>query len=206
MVTSGCAYLGFLLSPGPFEKGVAPAYNLQKQQDRKVMIWVECPHSSGADYDSPETVAGTFMLYLIEKAKFDPENVVVAPTVDNKHAVVDPLQIARDQGVGYLLLVQVDAYEVDSMGVRNYYAGEMVTRALLMDVDLGAAVWPKQPEGKMIHVSVEMETEGRGALVVRLTSAAAHCTLRYLYPCDKLKYKHVDERISLQEAYEIETY
>jgi hypothetical protein len=78
-----------------------------------------------------------------------------------------------------------------------------VTRAVLQDTDLGTRVWPQQPEGKMVHVGVEIETKGRDALVSRMISAAAHCTLRNLYPCDKLKFKHADERISMQEAYEI---
>ena len=58
----------------------------------------------------------------------------------------------------------------------------------------------------MTHISVAMEEDGRDALVSRLTSATAHCVLRYLYPCDKLKFETADERVSLQEAYEMETY
>ena len=42
-VFSGCGLIGFLLSPGPFEKKTIPAYNLKEQQDRKVMVWIECP-------------------------------------------------------------------------------------------------------------------------------------------------------------------
>ena len=58
----------------------------------------------------------------------------------------------------------------------------------------------------MIHVGVEMEKSGREALVERMTAATAQCVLRYLYPCEKLKFKSIDERVSLQEAFEIETY
>jgi hypothetical protein len=100
----------------------------------------------------------------------------------------------------------VDNYSADFLQVRDYYAGELITRAVLFDLDLDTAVWPSYPEGKMVHISVEMETKGRDALISRLSSGAAHCTLRYLYPCDKLKFDAADERVSLQEAYEIETY
>ena len=79
-------------------------------------------------------------------------------------------------------------------------------RAILLDVDLPTAVWPKQPEGKMFHIAVEVETGGRDAAISRLVSGASHCTVRYLYPCDKLKFKYPDERVSVQEAFELETY
>ena len=76
----------------------------------------------------------------------------------------------------------------------------------MFDVDLGETLWPSQPEGKMIHVAFEMESEGRDALVNRLTSTTAHCVLRNLYPCEKLKYKTAGERVSSQAAFEMETY
>lgn len=206
MGLSGCTALSFLLSEGPFEKKTVPGYNLKEQQDRKVMVWVECPHSANADYDVQEKLAMTYQLYLTEKAKFEPGNIILHSVVGNRSFLLDPKEIARSQGAGYLLLVQVDDYSADFLQVRDYYAGELITRAVLFDLDLDTAVWPSYPEGKMVHITVEMETKGRDALISRLSSGAAHCTLRYLYPCDKLKFDAADERVSLQEAYEIETY
>jgi len=145
-------------------------------------------------------------LYLVEKAEFNAENIILSSLSDSKTLLLDPKKIARSQGAGYLLLVQVDKYETDFLQIRDYFAGELITRAILFDVDSGETLWPSQPEGKMIHIAVEMETKGRDALVSRLTSATAHCILRYLYPCEKLKFKTADERVSLQEAYEMETY
>jgi hypothetical protein len=149
------------------------------------MVWIECPHSANADFDVQEKLALTYQLYLAEKAEFEPENIILNSAAANSSFLLDPKEIARSQGAGYLLLVQVDNYSADFLQVRDYYAG---------------------PEGKMVHISVEMETKGRDALISRLSSGAAHCTLRYLYPCDKLKFDAADERVSLQEAYEIETY
>lgn len=203
---SGCAILSLLLSEGPFEKGMPPAYDLKKQQERKVLVWIECPRSANADFDLQEKLATAFQLYLVARADFDSENIIQRPIDEGESLLLDPKKIARSQGAGYLLLVQVDKYEADSLQIRDYFAGELISRAVLYDVDLDQALWPSQPEGKMIHVAVEMEPEGRDALVNRLTSATAHCVLRNLYPCDKLKYKTADERVSLQEAYEMETY
>jgi hypothetical protein len=206
LATSGCVALGFLLSPGPFEKKTTPIYDLKAQQDRKVLIWIECPRSSGVDYDVAEKLALAFQLTLIEKGGLESENVILNPATDSGNLSLDLMEIARSKNAGYLLLVQVDEYSTDFLRVRDYYSGEIITRSVLQDTDLGSRVWPRYPEGKMVQISVEMETGGRDALVSRLASAAAHCTLRYLYPCDKLKFKHSDERISMQEAYEIETY
>ena len=198
--------MGFLLSPGAFENGIPPAYNLKKNQDRKVLVWIECPYSSGADHDVQQLLGTAFELYMVEKAHFDPDNVLIYASPASQTMLLDPKEIARSQGAGYVLLVTVDSYEVDFLQVRDYYAGDMITRALLIDVDLGTPVWPRQPEGKMVQITVELESDGRDALISRMVSAVAHCTMRHLYPCDKLKYKHADERISMQEAYEIETF
>lgn len=206
LTLAGCNIFGFLASAGPFEKKTVPAYNLQAQQDRKVMIWIECPRSAGADFDVPQKLAAVFQGTLIEKGKFEPENVILGPTANSGSSPLDLQQAARSLGAGYVLLVHVDLYSIDSLRVRDYYSGEIVTRSVLLDTDLGTRVWPEQSEGKMVDVGVEIESKGHDALVSRLISAAAHCTLRNLYPCDKLKFKHADERISIQEAYEIETY
>lgn len=203
---SGCNIIGFLMSPGAFEKKTVPAYDLKAQQDRKVMIWIECPRSAGADFDLQQTMAAVFEQTLIEKGEFEPESIILPPVDNSDTGRLDLMKTARSLGAGYVLLVHVDLYSIDSLRVRNYYSGEIVTRAVLQNTDLGDRVWPSQPQGKMVHIAVEIEADGRDALVNRLTSAAAHCTLRNLYPCDKLKFKHPDERISMQEAYEIETY
>lgn len=206
IVMSGCSTgLGFLLSPGPFEKKTTPEYNLKAQQGRKILVWIECPRSRGADYAFPEKLALAFQSYLTGKAGFKSENVILNPPTDEPIYSLDPLQIARSQGAGYVLLIHVDTYEFDSLQIRNYFSGGLVTRAVLLDTDLGTAVWPQQPQGKMINLAVDMET-GEDVLMSRLTAAAAHCTVRYLYPCDKLKFKHPDERVSTQEAFEMETF
>lgn len=183
-----------------------PAYNLQEQQDRKILIWIECPRSSRADYDLPGKLSLAFKLYMTEKADFDAENIIIHPMTDQSALMLDPKEAARQKGAGYVLLLQVDAYASDYLQIRDFYAGELITRSILLDVDRDMQVWPANAEGKMVYISVEMEEGGRSALLSRLVSAAVHCTMRYLYPCDALQYKHVDERVSTQEVFEIETY
>ncbi|OQY05266.1 MAG: hypothetical protein B6I25_05815 [Planctomycetales bacterium 4572_13] len=75
-IASGCTALAFLLSSGPYEKKIPPAYDLKGQQDRKVFIWVECPRSANADFDVQEKLITAFQLYLTEKAGFNAENII----------------------------------------------------------------------------------------------------------------------------------
>lgn len=194
-----------MASEGPFERKIAPDYNLQVNQDRKILLWVEFPRSLNVGYDLQDKLIGAFQGYMTKAAKIDPSNLVAHPS-RLEGISEDPRAVARSQGAGYVLLVQVETFEIDSLQMKNFYAGKLVTRAVLLDVDVPTAVWPKQPEGKMIDIEVEVESGGRDAAISRLVSADAHCTVRYLYPCDKLKFKNSDERVSVQEVFEIETY
>ena len=203
IVNAGCDVFGFLVSPGAFEKKIVPEYNLSAQPDRKILLWVECPHSSEADYDVKDKLTAAYLLYLTKKVGIPSENVLLHQPEAGNTLVQDPIQVARDLNAGYLLLVQVYDYEMMPLSVKNYYTGEMITRSVLMDADLGISVWPRNPSGKTIHIGVDMETKGRDAALDRLISATVHCTLRYLYPCEKLKFKTMDERISIQNAFEM---
>ena len=205
IVNSGCNIFGFLTSAGPFEKKIPPQYDLQAQQDRKILMWLECPHSSNVDYDVQEKLIAAFQLHLTENMGIRPGNILWHQPSPGGFAQ-DPVKIAQAKGAGYVLLVQVDDYELIPLNVRNYYSGRMLSRVVLLDADLGMAVWPKQAAAKVIDVGVDLETDGREPALKRLVMATAHCTLRYLYPCEKMQFKIADERISIQDAYEMETF
>ncbi len=205
LMLSGCTLFGFLASEGPFESKRDPEYNLLAQQDRKILLWVEFPRSMNIGYDTQDKLVAAFSGYLLSEVKIKPSNLMVQPR-SSENNILDPKEVARSKGAGYVLLVQVDVFEVDSLQIQNYVTGQVITRSVLLDVDLPTAVWPQQPEGKMIQIGVEVEAGGRNAVISRLVSGAAQCTIRYLYPCDKLKFKNSDERVSVQEAFEIETY
>lgn len=202
----GCTLISFLASKGAYEEKIPPVYDLQASQSRKVMVWIECPRGSGADYDLQVKLEIAYGLYLTERAGIDPLNLVQRPAEISQDISVDPVRLARDLSAGYVLIVHVDEYELTPLRIRGMYSGSMVVRAALMDTDTGVAVWPKQAEGKMIHTAAEMDNGGRDAVQSRLISGVTHCVLRYLYPCDKLQFEHSTERISTQQVFEIETY
>ena len=206
ITNSGCDVFGVLASPGAFEKKIPPQYDLRKQQDHKILLWVECPRSLDVDHDVQEKLRATCLIYLTEKVKIRSENVILYQPATENTLILDPLKIARGLGAGYVLLVQVEDYELSPMNVQKYYSGGMISRTILMDTDLSMAVWPKDPVGKVVHIGVDMETKGRDEALSRLVSATAHCSLRYLYPCEKLAFKVLDEKITIQDAIEMETY
>ncbi len=204
---SGCGLVGILGTPGAFEKKIPPQYNLHAQQNRKILLWVECPRSSNVDYDVEEKLRASFQIYLVERAGFAAENILVMPRSNTPGDFAqDPVKVAQAAGAGYVLVVQVSDFELYRLNVRDYYAGQMKSHAVLMDADLGMTVWPRGAPAKVTEVGVDMESRGRAAALGRLVSTTAHCTVRYLYPCEKLKFKVPDERISVQDAYEMETF
>lgn len=203
---SGCKFIGILGTPGAFEKKIPPQYDLQAQQNRKILLWVECPRSSNADYDVQEKLMAGFQVYLTGQAGIRPENIVMNRPDASIDYTQDPMTIARSMGIGYVLLVQVDDYELFRLNIRDYYSGRMLSHAVLMDADLGVTVWPEKTAAKVVEVDVDMETKGRSAALSRLVSATAHCTMRYLYPCEKLKFNVSEEKVSIQDAYEMETF
>ncbi|MHC4552712.1 MAG: hypothetical protein ACYSUT_08095 [Planctomycetota bacterium] len=167
---------------------------------------VECPRSSGVDFDINKKLKESMEKYLTGIMKIETENLIVPTSDQDKTQSRDPLKAARDVGAGYVLVLQVDNYRLKALDVRDYYVGEMRSRAILMDTDLGEQVWPKEPQGKVVQVGVDLETEGRDMAVARLLSTTAHCAMRELYPCEKLKYKNSDEVMTLQDAMEMETF
>lgn len=203
---SGCGLIDVLGMPTSHEKVIPPEYDLKARQDRKVLMWIECPRSSNVDYDVKEKLEAAFQIYLTERARFLPKHIVWGGAGGDSLMAQDPIEIAREQGIGYVLLVQVDHYEMVRLNIRDYYAGQMLSHAVLYDVDLGMAVWPQNAAAKVVHVEADLETKGRATALSRLVSAMAHCTMRSLYPCEKPKFKIRDEKVTIQDAYGMDTF
>ena len=210
IVNSGCnvaSIFGVLATPGAYEQEKTPEYDLLAQQERKVLLWVECPRSSGADYDVQAELIDAFQRYFYKIMEMDQENLVVYNPASSTDYLLDPKKVARSKGAGYVLIVQVDDYEMTPLQAKNYFYGAISCRSLLLDVDLGVSVWPRGGgQTKATSIEIELETKGRDAMLQRLVKAAAHCTLRYLYPCLTHQFKHSGERMTIQEAADMETY
>lgn len=187
---------------------VPPVYDLQANQDKKVLIWIEVPHSAAADPDAADKLTYAILNHLVAKAKIKPDNVLVANTIPN---VMDsflsaPEAAAQKAGAGLVLFVRIESYELMPVNIRNFHSGRMLTRSVLLDAHTAKPLWPENAQSKQHDIVVELAQGDRDTMLSRLTDGTAHCISRNLYPIRKLNYKNSDERISIQEAFELETF
>ena len=187
---------------------VKPEYDLVANQDKKVLIWVEAPRSAAADVDAAEKLAASLYDHLVARARIKPNNVQVQS--DSRTAAPDGVQTpeaaARQAGTQLVLMVRIEEYELLPMNIRNYHFGRMATRSLLLDVQANQPVWPKSGQGKVHDIAIELGQGDRAAVLSQMSASTAHCIVRNLYPIVKMYYKNSDERISIQEAFEMETF
>ena len=200
-VAGGCASTGIY-------HNVPPAYNLPANQDKKVLIWIETPRSAAADPDASEKLAQALRNHLVAKANMKPENVLLAPQFGNVTAdmLITPETAALQAGAGLALFVRIEEYELLPMNIRNFHSGRMLTRTILLDAQTAQPLWPSDTLGKQHDIVVELGKGDRNEMLSRLNNSTAHCIVRNLYPIKKIYYKNSDERISIQEAFELETF
>ncbi len=185
-----------------------PEYNLVSNQDKKVLIWVDASRSSYADADAPDAVAGAIGNHLLARAGIKPHNIIYRDEAMRAGGPLpeSPEAAARQVGAQLVLMVQIEDYELLSMRIRNFYSGRMMTRSLLLDVQTGQAVWPSSGVGKVHDIVIELGEGNRRRMLSRMADSTAHCILRNLYPIGKNQYRNSDERMSFQEAFEMETF
>lgn len=200
-------FAGGCPSTGIYSK-VKPAYDLSADKTKKVLIWVESPRSAAADPDAADRLAEAIRDHLVAKAGIAPDNVLLARDSAGSAgaALVTPDAAALHAGAATALFVRIEEYELLPMSLPNYYSGKMVTRSVLLDAQTGQSLWPLMTEGKVHDIVIELGKGDRQTILSRLTAGSAHCVLRNLYPITKLHYKYSDERVSLQEAFEQETF
>lgn len=187
---------------------LVPTYNLTINQDKKILVWVESPRSAAADVDAAETLAEAIRDHLLTKAKIRPENIILGQEEETAsvYALQSPEAAAMQQGAGLALFVRIEDYELLPMNIRDFHSGRMLTRAVLLDASTGQTLWPQELENKMHDIVIELGQGDRTEILARLADGTAHCILRNLYPMMKLHYKNSDERLSMQEAFEMETF
>jgi hypothetical protein len=201
VVFGGCA------ASGIYSK-VPPAYDLSADSNQKVLIWVEAPRSAAADPDAADKLAEAIRGHLILRAKLNPDNVILADSTQTGSGTLlaTPEMSALQEGAAVVLFVRIEEYELLPMSLANYHSGRMLTRAVLLDAKTSRPLWPAGTQGKVHDIVIELGQGDRMAILSRLTTGSAHCILRNLYPIMKMHYKHSDERVSFQEAFEQDTF
>lgn len=184
---------------------LTPAYDLVQNQDKKILILVESPRYVAADIDAPEKLSKVLQDHLI-KAKVKPQNLRVQGGSANT-ALVSPEQAAQQAGAQLVLFVRIEDYELLPVRIRDFYSARMLTRAALINAEDGAVLWPLDgDQGKLHDIAIEMGKGGRQAVLTQMTESTAHCIVRNLYPIEKLYYRNSDERIAVQQAFDMDTF
>lgn len=204
MSACGCNVGGVLGEPTSSEKKIPAEYDISKHKDSRVLILIDEARSSGATYKDSLELAETLEAYLIDKTKLKGEQIILQDDSKlsniteyefSKMPVADVANTANADIVIYVGLLRFEMYQA---GMKDYYSGSMAARAMIFD-SAGQRLWPVSMDGKPVHVAVELETKGRALAMARMTTAAAHCIVRYLHNCPKDQFDIREE----QKEYEM---
>ncbi len=195
---SGCKAIGFFASPSYHEMKIPAEFDLKEHQAGGVMVLVEPSRGSYTGSALRTDLKTKIEHFLIKKARIKSKYIIAettdpaALTQEAGSIPLGPREIAGREGAALVLYVRVEDYSLYGLEKQGYYSGSLAARSLLIDVDSGDIIWPKQPEGRITRAKVQVETKGRDAVHSRLTTAIAHGLSRYLYDCPKPNYKMND--------------
>lgn len=195
---SGCRAAGFLLSPSYHEQKIPAEFDLREHQTGGIMVIVEPSRSSYTESALRTELKTKIEYFLTRKARIKSKYIIAesadpaAPGWEAANSPLGPREIAGRAGAALMLYVRIEDNGLYAFGKQGYYSGSLASRSLLIDVDSGDIVWPKQAQGRVVRAKVQIETQGREATRSRLTTAVAHGVTRYLYDCPKPNYRMND--------------
>ncbi len=198
---SGCNAIGFLLSPSYNEQKIPAEFDLKEHQAGGIMVMVEPSRSSYTGFMLQAELKTKIEHFLTKKARIKSKYIIAEPAkpvASGQQAVSSPLgprEIAGRAGAAMVLYVRIEDSGLYAIGKQRYYSGSLATRTLLIEVDSGDVLWPKQAQGQVVRAKVQIETQGREAARSRLTTAAAHMVTRSLYDCPKPSYRTSDVEV-----------
>jgi hypothetical protein len=201
---AGCnpAIIGVIGTPTSSEAGASAEYDLSKDKDRKILVFVDQPTYLSA-YPNLRfyiTDMTTKLLQDKDKGKISPSLFINYQSLDDLRAAtldfytLSPTQIGEKLGADLVLVVTVTDCKVRDLSEGGYVTGSLDAHAALYNVSSGEKLWPTTENSRLVQVGFESERRGRDAAVARLAFAASHCVTRYLYNCPKTGFKISDER------------
>jgi len=197
--------LAVIATPTSSEAGASAEYDLSKNKDQKILVFVDQPA-----YLSAYPNLRFYITDMITKILQDKEKAKIPPSLFiDYHSLADlraatpdfytlsPTQIGEKLGADLVLAVTITDCKVNDIPEGGYVAGSLDAYAALYRVSSGEKLWPATESSRLVQVGFESERRGRDAAVVRLAAAASHCVTRYLYNCPKTGFKISDERTAL---------
>ncbi|MGB7582136.1 MAG: hypothetical protein WBL85_06790 [Sedimentisphaerales bacterium] len=202
---AGCDAVGLvsvISTPTSAEAGASAEYDLSKDKDQKILVFVDQPA-----YLSAYPNLRFYITDMITKILQDKDRARISPSLFiDYHSLADlraatpdfytlsPTQVGEKLGADLVLVVTVTDCKIRDIPEGGYVAGSLDAYASLYRVSSGEKLWPTTENSRLVQVGFESERRGRDAAVVRLAAAASHCVTRYLYNCPKTGFKISDER------------
>lgn len=201
VLMGGCALAGPMLSPTGFEARIPAQYDISRHKEETVYVAVHATHGSRTDLDLPGLVSTAVAGRLQKNAGLKPEQIIEDVSFAGSAGALGLTveERARAAGADLLLYVEIEDYNLFNVHSKGYYTGHLVTRSMLEDLETDETLWPKEPAGRRVESSVELETAGREAALGRLTAATAHCIVRELAATPKSGYRCADEHQTVED-------
>ena len=198
---SGCNVFGLLVSETVHEEKLKAEFNLAEYGKEGVLLFVDSLKRTNVAYGFQEKLDGTIKNYLVKKARLKSKDILGWEALSDLRSSrpdfdrMSPVKVGEALGVGKVLYVRIEKYNLYNIDGRDFYEGSLTTRSVIFDVGTGAVVWPDTTTGKVIRVKVELETKGREIALARLTTATAHCITRYFYNCPRDRFRISEEQV-----------
>ena len=201
----GCGGIGAITgnvsSEAPSEKVTKAEFNLAAT-DGKVLVFVNQPGWIKTPMDLRVSLTNALNLSLEEKAGLKKERLIpyadvlklrMAMPNDKKD---DPLEIGPRLNAQYILAVQVMAFDLSTFAEKDFFNGQMITKACLYDRK-GTKLWPAGEGYKEVKVAFDVEKGTIESAVERLSAATSYCITRYFYNCKTNHFRIAEEQKEL---------
>lgn len=201
----GCRAAGVLLSPSIYEQKIPAEYKIAPQAKKGLLVFVDGATGVTRSRQVIPDLTEVVKELLVKRAKVNKKYIKSDKELESLRArrddrsVLSPVHIGKEAGAGIVLYILIEDYGLQLVDNRGFYAGSLITRSVVIDVESGNVLWPVNGQGKLTIVKFALETKGKEVAKDRLALGVAQCVTRYLYDCPKPMFKASDEFVMYKE-------
>jgi len=197
---SGCGLIARLSSETSHEKRVPPEYDLAAPADNsKVLVYVQQPSWLKTPVDIRMHLTDAINAKFAEKTSLTAERLfsykqqLAFRAAEPGRATHSIFELASGMGASAVLIVELVDFELSTFAEKNLYTGSLRTQSCLFNT-AGQRLWPETGKCRDITVGIDFESGTAEKATDKLASAAAHCIVRYFYPCRKSHFNISEEK------------
>jgi hypothetical protein len=202
---AGCSpgIISVLTTPTSDEMTVPPEYDITKEKGKKILTIVEQPYFLRAHPNLRYFVTVGVNKILEDRANIKKELLISYDALaDLRSGSPDfsnmtPSEIGSKLGADYVLVITITKYQLDDKSEPGYFTGRFDAQAQLFSVSPPEKLWPSMETARTVRVGFDSVRSGADTAALRLAGDAAHCITRYLYNCQKNKFKSSDEETEM---------